>query len=426
MKKKFTLTAALLLGLLSIPSTSTAQDVYQLPNPDFELWEKGIKLDGTVTTFDEPVGWNSFGTATGSLVGATNHSVSKGTEDDITYAIVKSSKVLGFITANGNMTTGIVRADGPSATSEKNHNYTVSPDATDLGADNFRQKFTGYPDAMKVRLRYIPNDGKTIADKDIEKYYSQVSACIHINETFKEPYEPEADYQRKLVAKAVISPNATEAKDDWKEFIQPFEYNELAEGAPAYILLTVGTNRTPGVGTDKDQVHLDYIYMVYYSSLQGIKINELPLEGFDENTFTYNFEGKAPEISAIEAVKKGKGGIVDVMSRTTREADEVTTITITVKGDDYAINPDNVTTYNLIYTNRSVVNIEESVSDKDADVYAHNKSIFVTGYRGQVEIYTLQGIKVLNRNIEGDSSFEMPAGAYIVRTGNNSTTVIVK
>jgi len=306
---------SLVIALSAVTGLTQAQ-VYQLPNSNFEEWENGVKLDGTeFTAREEPVGWNSFGTGTGNAIAVANMFVknfpfqrNRGTEEAPNYYTSVYAGGFGSIVANGNMTTGIIRAQDPSAGSEENYNFTpVDYSADDYpGVDNFRQRFDGKPDALKVSLQYLP---KTQTENDI----ALVTAWIHTGEAnFQNPYENEETLPEKAVAYAEVTPNATEAKE-WKEFIVPFDYEVGNEGnEPAYMLFSVTTNKTPGSGSVGDTINIDDIEMIYYYTLTDIKIDGVTIEGFDENTFDYLIRGYGPQVDDITYTSKGKGAIVEM------------------------------------------------------------------------------------------------------------------
>lgn len=343
MRKTFTLQlmVAALFCLCSV-SASKAQKVYQLPNPGFEEWEVGIKLDGKNATgsTQEPVGWNSFRTGQ-RLSSLSTNPATKGTEEvdgaTNTFASIKAKKIISVI-ANGNMSTGIITAGNMTPADSSNYNMTVISDQ--VGASNFRQQFNGKPDALKVRLQYIP---VTSTDADV----AQVSVWIHTNDWFRDPGEPAASVLAKAVARALINPNATEARDGWKEFIVPFDYSVGNEGnIPAYILASATTNKTQGGGAEGDELKVDDMYMVYYSSLTDIKVSGTTIAGFSEETHTYNFAGEAPNVSDVAYTQKSKWSDASISSST---EGNVTTISISVKGNDYEVSG-NETVYKLVYT----------------------------------------------------------------------------
>jgi len=429
MKKIFT-SKLLLLALVCTCGASTvkAEGVYQLQNSNFSEWDYGFKIDGTPSTVLEPNGWNSFGTGVGSVIGMATNYPTQATRlvDGVErpYVSIKSKvvKIIVTIVANGTLTTGRINAaSATAADASKNYNYTpVSSD--EAGADNFRHQFTGRPDSLVVFLQYIP-ENQNAAD------IAQISAWIHNNSgDFQDPV-PAAKANDTItngVAHALINPNATEARNDFKRFSAPFRYDAYEGGEPAYMLFTATTNKTPGGKGGNDELRLDSVQMIYLSCLSEIKINGEAIDDFDENVTTYNFEGAAPELSAIEVSKKGKGGLVEKTTRTTRAGDEVTTITITVKGDDHTDETPNITSYDLVYTLKNSVGIGNIAPVKETNIYTSNGQVYVNDYTGLINIYNLHGMKITGKSVDGNSSFELPKGAYIVQTDIKSETIVIK
>lgn len=417
---------ALTLVCLSGVAVLSAQGVYQLPNPDFEQWEIGVNLNGTPAKNNtiEPIGWNSFRTATSTNsfllnMASGNFAVqeNRGTAELPNYYVQITSKSILGIIANGTVTTGIINVGSMTATDPSNHNFT-SVLSTEVGADNFRQKFSGYPDAMKVKVQYVPGAAKP-AKGD---FTAQVSAWIHTEDAnFQDPYE--ASIAEKAVAKAVLNPDATMATD-WTEFVVPFDYTVGNEGnVPAYILISATTNKTPGAGAGGDVLRIDDLYLVYYSTLSDLKVDGVSVADFEGETTEYNFEGVAPELSSIEASVKGKGAIVEVTSTQSKGSTIVTTISVTVKGNDFDISG-NKTVYNLIYTDK-LSSIEEGSLDK-SEVSGGQGSIQISNYQGLAEVYNLSGVKVYSQQVDNKIEINLPAGVYAVKTLNGGTTVLVK
>lgn len=346
MKKNITqrlfvlLTASFLIAL-----TASAQGVYQLPNPGFEEWEKGIKLDGTETATFDPVGWNSFNTAGGRWAHMVKvSSITKKEENGNHYVALASRSVLGIV-ANGNMTTGIINAGALSAADKENHNFTVHSDSTNVGASHFGQKFTGRPDAFKVKVKYVPGaEANEEKGKGKDYYQAEISAWIHTDSKFQTP--DTADVSGKAVASAIINPQYDNARE-WTEFIGAFNYgvgNE--ENIPAYVLISCGTNKTPGAGTGKDSLMVDDMYFIYHSTLVELKINDLNIEGFDEAKTEYILSGAMPELSAISATTKSPWATLGEITQTVEDGKDV--ISIPVKGNDYEVSG-NQTVYKLVY-----------------------------------------------------------------------------
>lgn len=339
----------------------TAQGVYQLPNPDFEQWEKGVKLNGNVTSVDEPVGWNSFGTATGNLIyiAFTSSSITKGNDDVNHYAIITSRLAVG-ISANGTMTTGIINVGATTANSKDNHNYTVPSTSTSAGADNFRQRFTGHPDAFTVKTKYIPGAEAT-TDNAKAAFQAGITAWIHKDtgsDKFQSPYE--TSIESKAVALAEVNPQYDNARE-WTTFVAEFDYSIGNEGnVPAYILITAGTNTTPGGGSSNDSLFIDDLYFIYYSTLSDLMINGTSIEGFDESITEYNMSGTAPEVSAVTATAKSRWASLEDITRTVE--DGKTVITVTIKGNDFEVSG-NQTVYKLRYEQDEPVEVEPIVGD---------------------------------------------------------------
>lgn len=364
MKKKITQRLIVFtLASFFIALTANAQGVYQLPNPDFEQWELGVKLDGTVTTTDDPIGWNSFNTAGGRWASMVKvSSITKKEENGNHYVLITARSVLGIV-ANGNMTTGIINAGGLTATDKGNHNFTVHSDSTNAGASHFGQEFTGHPDAMKVKVKYIPGEeANEEKGKGKDYYQAEISGWIHTDAKFQTPYE--TDVVGKAVSFAKINPLYDNARE-WKEFTADFDYSVGNEGnIPAYVLISCGTNKSPGAGSSKDSLMVDDFYFVYYSSLSDIKINNVSIDGFNETVTEYTMEGSAPDLSEVTAMPKSRWATLENITQTVENGKDV--IVITVKGNDFEASG-NQTVYKLIYE-KATVDVKPIVGTYDGDL----------------------------------------------------------
>lgn len=432
MKKSFTrLTSC--LALLSCTFLSVNAQVYQLTYPEFKdnPWEKGINLMGDTTTFDEPIEWNSFGTSAGPLASlTTTNKVEKGDG----YVSVKSQTIIGIV-ANGNLTTGIINAGSMTATDPSNFNYT--PVEGRPGADNFRKQFNGRPDSMAVVLQFIPCNKRT----DTE-YIAQIKAVIHNGETtnegdtitYRDPGEE--NIALKAVATAIINPGPTDAYDSFKRFSVPFDYsvgNESNE--PKFILISAATNKTPGEGGDKawispkrDELRIASVYFIYNTSLSSIKINGIELEGFEAGKTEYQMTGEAPDVADIQIDLQGKGATYAVTKEeeSTFDTTTKTVIKIVIRGNDYSETNKNETVYRLVYPH-STTGITNTISDnEEVTVYTLNNQVYINNFSGIAEVYTLNGSKVMEKQVNASASFSLSAGTYLIRTGNKPTTIIVK
>ncbi len=83
-------------------------------------------------------------------------------------------------------------------------------------------------------------------------------------------------------------------------------------------------------------------------------------------------------------------------------------------------------TYRIVFTTDEV---SSSVADLDADHFAArgiDGAIAVSGFSGNVNVYTVDGRLVATANVNTAAELPMAKGLYVVRAGNNSAKVIVK
>ena len=223
-------------------------------------------------TNDEPQGWHSFGTATGSMadfVRKNTHQFvpcyetrpgSKGTQ----CALLSSNFLLG-VKANGNCTNGQINA-GSSNASDGTKNYNFS-DPANVG---FNTPFHGRPDSLIFWAKYLPADRN--ADNEVNR--ARMSTMITTDARYQDPETQ--DYSDIKIGAAVINYAATEDMN-WQRIAVPFSYADAADTKePAYILTTFTTNQEPGGGSSYvdeqkrnvlDSVYLDDIEVVYNKQL---------------------------------------------------------------------------------------------------------------------------------------------------------------
>jgi hypothetical protein len=68
----------------------------------------------------------------------------------------------------------------------------------------------------------------------------------------------------------------------------------------------------------------------------------------------------------------------------------------------------------------------ESIGNNQAKIYAANGNIVISNYEGKVTIYLLNGAQVKSVTATGYTAIPAKAGAYVVRTNNNATLVVVR
>lgn len=317
---------------------------YQVQNSDFEAWiESG-----------EPLHWHGFKSAKGGLAGSAKGTLesSETVRDGVSgkCAVITSGNVFGIVN-NGTFTTGQLQASSMFATNTANHaEMDKSSKETDKNGDKFYMPLTGHPDAMKVWIKFSQKTPNT------NHPYASASAIIFDGSYYQ---DPEDKTYTNVVAKAA---NRTIATCDWTEFTIPFVYEDN-NVEPEAILVTFGTNATPGQGSSGDQVFVDDMVLVYNSELSSVKydgndvsvarIMNLPSESYDESklTLTHNAKGNA----TIE-----------------KSYDETSAVlTITVKGEDcisddiYGANADNFHTYTIHFAKKGDVNGDGNVTIAD-------------------------------------------------------------
>lgn len=366
-------------------------DGYQIPNSDFEHW---------VSDKEPGYGWNSFASATGSYASFASMSPApvKVEGRNGGTAVRLNSKDLWLAKANGNLTTGIINMGNMTPTDPSNHNYT------DLDNEGHNLLFAGQPDSVYLYAKFISGGSE----------YGRGRFILHDKYEYHDP-EQSGDDSHKVAESAILIPQTGE----WTRFCAPFTYTGLtaAEGEQ-YMLASITTNPVAG-GSDKDTLYVDDITMIYNSKLDSITIAGVTLEGFDKETYTYTVEGQVPQADDIVAVSDGRGASVS-----TEISDNV--LTITVEGNDIAVNPENVHTYTLTFDKPSA--IDAVASDNIVISYAGGL-LSIKGAAGQkAEVYTLAG-QLLAQLTLGNASAQISlrsGAAYIVKVGKTRQVIIAQ
>lgn len=231
----------LILSFIILSNLSFAQT--QIVNLGFENW------DNAGTADQEPVGWSSFKNAGGSYSGFVDNQKIERTTDTRpgstgSYSTrIWSTSVLGIV-ANGTMTTGQIQAGATSASDPANHNKTIRSNSA------FNQPFTGRPDSLVVWVK---------SNLSNSSHEARIAATIHDNYDYRDPEASDANAPAHVVGKATKNFNTG---GNWQRISIPFDYNHPATSAQ-YILITVTTSKTPGVGTANDEVFVDDLQFIY-------------------------------------------------------------------------------------------------------------------------------------------------------------------
>ena len=187
--------------------------------------------------------------------------------------------------------------------------------------------FDGYGTATKV----------TMTNRDRNVLGNETSATLG-----DKPAKPSED--AKLIAKLEQSISES-TKGTWKSMTIPFTYNDDT-AVPEYINVIFAANDYFG---DRESIikgnslTIDNVKLVYYHALNSLTYNGTPVANFDEGTTEYTLNGKlAEDFDKVEFTVKGVGASYDVAKD---EANNVATIT--VKGNDYDVNPSSKTVYTI-------------------------------------------------------------------------------
>jgi archaellum component FlaG (FlaF/FlaG flagellin family) len=233
--------------LLSSVSTIAQQ---QIGNGGFETW-------GTVSSGQEPTNWNSFLSAGGALSSFAGDQLQSSTDvrpgsSGTNSALLFSNSTLGII-ANGNLTLGKINMGSATPASTSNYNSSIITDV------NFSEAYTDTPDSIVFWAKFVPASGNTTDS-------ARISAIIHDNYAFRDPID--APSQAYVVATAIK--NFSKTNGSWVRMSVPFTYSLV--NIPAFILITFTTNKTPGGGSDNDQLWIDDVELKNGGA--GISTNE--------------------------------------------------------------------------------------------------------------------------------------------------------
>lgn len=328
---------------------------YQIANADFENWtdDENAKI---------AEGWNSFDTAAGLFASFASMSpMPQKIEGYKGNGVRIVSKDLLGIYANGNITTGHINMGSTNPTDASNYNFT---DRTDV---NGNMPFAGRPDAFEVYARFTPGTAKAAADAEQEQpaLQGRVQLILHKDAAYHDPELAEMADEKVGSANVLIP-----ATEEWTKFTGEFSYTTDATPEVQYLLASATTNPVPGASKD-DQLDLDELRLIYYSTLKDLQIDGKTVEGFSPEKTEYTIESDNADIlNTITVEKKGVGANVE------KDVDLTNNVcTITVKGNDYDVNPANKTVYTVKLTPTT------SIGSVSADNAANHKTYTLGGVR---------------------------------------------
>lgn len=210
--------------------------------------------------------------------------------------------------------------------------------------------FAGYGTATKV----------TMTNRDRNVLGNETSATLG-----DKPAKPSKD--AKLIAK-LEQPISESTKGTWKSMTIPFTYNDKT-AVPEYINVIFAANDYFGDRNGivaGNSLTIDNVKLVYYHALNSLTYNGTPVANFDEGTTEYTLNGKlAEDFDKVKFTIKGVGATYDVAKD---EANNVATIT--VKGNDYDVNPSSKTVYTIKFDGTVGINgITTSTTTANGAIY---------------------------------------------------------
>lgn len=386
------------LGYSEIPvKADFKSDSYTLPTTptattpqlnDFNGdWETCIPWDSegnTKASGTQPKGWHisNVQTALGAVVAGAKAEGSNGT----TVAVKLTNQEMA-----GQMIPAYMSLGTPWATAEtkgtKVRNadggvfggttFTYRPDAIsfDYQRDNSKRKEnataiaylwngtwtqTNVPGNTAVGVfSYGTATKVTMTNRDRNVLGNETSA------TLGDPATHTAD--AKLIAK-LEQPISESTKGTWKSMTIPFTYNDDT-AVPEYINVIFAANDYFGDRNGivaGNSLTIDNVKLVYYHALNSLTYNGTPVANFAEETTEYTLNGKlAEDFDKVKFTIKGVGATYDVAKD---EANNVATIT--VKGNDYDVNPSSKTVYTIKFDGTVGINgITTSTTTANGAIY---------------------------------------------------------
>lgn len=349
---------------------------YQVPNSNFENFGAS----------KEPNHWHSFQSVTGTFASSAKTDAAISSDQTRPGSAGKScvlikSREIDFIffsvIANGTLTTGRLNAGSSSASNAKNNSFLdLSNTDKDGNGDPFYTELSGRPDSLLLWVKF--KQGKPSAGHP----YATAKAVITDGTYYQLPENK--TYNNKM-AEAIYNEIA-DTKGEWKRLSIPFNYVNNSIN-PKAILVTLSTNTDAGKGSGSDELYVDDLELVYNFGVEGISIKGQALANFAENTTDYTHAAGNITADDITVKTKGQGMLV---AKTVENGKA----TVLVASND-------LSKYRL-YTIKVTTGIDNLPSVED------NK---------QVEIYTLDGVRVNKANRKG---------VYIIKDAQGKTRKVVK
>lgn len=354
----------------------------QLPNAGFSEFHTATYSN---KTSQEPNGWHSFMSATGSLVGQvagaahtfTSTETAPSSKDGKSVQVKSTVGKVAVLTysANGTITTGRLKAGSITASNADNCSFSdLTSTDVDANSDPFYTVLTQKPDAMKVWLKYKVGGGNGNTTTSARR--ATVSAIINDGTYVQDPEK--TDYSSSIIARASNTDIASN-NEAWQELTLPFTYTE-SDAQPKAILVTMSTCSVASGGStvsnSPDILTVDSVQLVYNCSLQSLTYKGQTVT-FDASNFASIDVNGTFSLSDLQLTTDAAGAYTSYKVTTSEDYDddgnpiEVTNLAIAITSGDLK----NAKTYNVTLNNADVSGIEKTVvapAQTSTDVKIYN------------------------------------------------------
>lgn len=384
---------------VSIYMGQKVNEMGQLPNSGFEEFHtatyKYKPLWGKETTYtsDEPNGWHTFMSASGSLasqVATSTHTFIetnvRTTAEDANTVSTKCVKIIStpvkvankiIASANGTITTGRLQAGSMTASSNQNCSFLDFTNTDkDGNNDPYYTVLNNKPDAIKVWVKYQAGEGNT------ENAKATISAILSNGKKVQDPKD--SQYDANIIAEAN---NSEITNTGWQQISIPFTYSNT-EAIPQGALVTMSTCATASGGsqseTKPDILWVDDVELVYNHAITSIKYGNKEIK--DEESLTLD---AVPNLDDFEVKSNGVGAYISKMIIYDEDHNHTSgTIFITVTSNDLK----NATTKGFRFTISDKSKLSETFTTMDYGWATYTPYI-------PVKFPTADGIKAYTVNI---------------------------
>ena len=369
--------------IVGVKLGKNCNEMGQLPNAGFENFHEASYSNAKS---QEPNGWHSFMSSTGSMVSEPVHTYESAevrenaAEDNKKCVKIVSTpvKFMGMVmaSANGTITTGRLQAGSADATSNKNCSFLdFSSTDVDANGDPFYAVLNNKPDAMKVWVKFKAGDGN-------KNPKATISALLTNGNMVQDPEDEQ--YAANIIARAQNS--SIESKDEWQEITIPFTYDN-AEEMPKAALVTMSTCAVPSGGskseTNPDVLYVDDVEMIYNADVKKVTMDgkditnefdeagELEIEGYSKDLDINNFQLEAIGAGAYVTKKITGDGFDTYVNFTVTSNDLKNCVTRTITLKNYTTGIKNLETITLPNGVKAIYNMagQQVTSMQSGQVY---------------------------------------------------------